>query len=55
MAQKMTTKQIASLQVAKNCIFLEALSSFFQVSVISAQRAQKKAEISKFVRKTTEK
>jgi phosphoribosylcarboxyaminoimidazole (NCAIR) mutase len=55
MAQKMTTKKIARLQVAKNCTFLEALSLHFQVSVISAQRAQKKTEISKFIRKTTEK
>lgn len=49
----MTIKKNASMQVARNCIFLEALSVFFQVSVISAQRAQKKAKISKFVRKPT--
>ena len=51
MAQKMTTKKIASLQGAKNCTFLEALTLHFQVSAISAQRAQKKTEISKFIRK----
>jgi len=55
MAQKMTTKKIASLQGAKNCTFLEALTLHFQVSAILAQRAQKKNGNIKIYSKTTEK